>query len=699
MTANLKAHTNLSEEIAREVLRDFGVTKKEAEIYLFLAKHGSLTSGEITKRSKTHKAVVYRTLASLQSKGLVTPTLEAPARFTAVNFETIIDLNIRAKQEEARKLESTKKELLNYWRNIRQTTAEPTLEKFTVVEGNHKIYPKISQMIKETKNQLSTVSTVPGLLRAESLGLFDVMLSHPLRREIQFRFLTDLSIQNLQAVKNLLKKIPKTKFNLKGRNPKLGLQLAPRMVIRDNEEIIFFVTPSENESATGQDEACLWTNSKELVHAFTAVFDELWHNSTDIEKKILELETGKPAPKTCVINDAATARRTYKETIGSARQEVLMLTSYRGLLEQSRNIALVKELVEKGVSVKIMAPITSENLNAALKLSKYCAVRHASASHLGTTIVDGQYLFQFKTSLANGGSLEDIPHFDDTFYSSDREYVGKTKNMLNNIWINAPTPSKVTLETILGSKPLVSLGIPTDAGIKIIKKEQWYGAVDVTVDKKPLGTENELLNKVIEYEKDSTRTVAYGSTGQAIVRPPANFGLPNMMIDCWHVRRGTFGGGNTNTLIISLWLKTPKGYVFVPVAIVENNTDLRILDFYRVLFAGTPAGQNVIHVTDKELQVWKQGDGLFAGWTIQIPLHPLTCYLPPSCLLFQRIGDARTQKYDTQFPSGYKGTCEYTGFDAFATFMSPSWKYAGPATEAVFGMNVIMTSIAPQKTN
>jgi hypothetical protein len=92
----------------------------------------------------------------------------------------------------------------------------------------------------------------------------------------------------LDAVKTLLKKTPKTNFNFKGRNPELGLQLAPRMVIRDAEEIIFFITPGLSVSMTGQDEACLWTNCKELVQAFTAVFDDLWRNSTDMEKKILD---------------------------------------------------------------------------------------------------------------------------------------------------------------------------------------------------------------------------------------------------------------------------------------------------------------------------------------------------------------------------------------------------------------------------
>ncbi len=591
-------------------------------------------------------------------------------------------------------MEKTRKEILTYWKSISIPGLEPSLEKFVVIEGNNKIYPKISHMIKETKSQLSAVSTVPSLLRADQFGLLDVIFKHPLRSKIQFRFLTDISSKNLDAAKTLLKKTAKTKFNFKGRNPELGLQLSPRMVIRDAEEIIFFITPRQSIPMTGQDEACLWTNCKELVHAFTAVFDDLWRNSTDMEKKILELETGKPAPKTCVITDAEAARKTYKETIGSAKEEILMLTSAKGLIEQLENVALVKEWTEKGVSVKIMAPITSENLNAALKLSRYCAVRHASASHLGTTIVDGQHLFQFKTSLTSGGNLETMPHFEDTFYTSDREYVEKTKNILNGIWINAPTPSIVTLETILGSTPAIPRDIPIDSGIQIIKKKQWYGPVDAILDKKPLGTENDLLSKVFEYQKNQARVVAYASSGNAVIHPPANLDLPDMMIDSWHARKeSTFGEGNT--LIVSLWLNTPKGYTFVPVAVVETSNDLRLLDFDKAFFAGTPTGQNVIHVTDKELQVWKQGDGLFAGWTIQIPLPPLQRYLPPSCLLFEKIGEARTQKYNTPMPSGYTGTCEYTGFDAFVTFVSPTWKYAGPATEAVFGMNVILGSIPP----
>jgi sugar-specific transcriptional regulator TrmB len=685
----------LSEESIKKVLKNFGATEKEAEVYIFLAKHGVLKGGEIVKQTKTHKALVYRILGSLQRKGLVESTLEAPARFTAVPFETILDLNIKAKQEEAAQIETQKKELLSYWKSISKTEPQLTLEKFTVIEGSHKIYPKISQMIKETKSQFSAISTVPGLVRADYFGLFRAAFDHPLKSKIQFRFLTELTNQNLDAMKALIRRTPKKGVSFKGKNPDLGLRLFPRMVIKDEQEIILFITPNADTSATEVDDVCLWTNSKALVRAFNAVFEDLWHNATDIKKKMAEIETGKPMPKIYVISDAEMAKKSYDDAISSAKEEIVVLTSSKGLVSFWENRRLVKDWANRSVSVRIMAPITSENLKAALQLLKYCAVRHVSATYLGTTIVDGQHLFQFKTSPPEKEKREAMPCFENTFYTNDSEYVEKTRIMLDDIWKSAPAPSTVTLESILGSVPVV---VPADSigtGTKTIKKEQWYGSAHVTVDKKPLGTERDLLKKVSEYQKDPDRNVALASTGQVIIHPPGYLNMPDLMIDCWHVRKeSTFG--ESNSLIVSLWLNTPMGYAFVPVAIVETSSNPKLIAFDKAFFAGTPAGQNIMQVTDKELQVWKQGDSLFAGWTIQIALPPLSYSLPPSCLLFEAIGEARTQKYTTPtLPSGYRGTCEYTGFDAFVRFVSPTWKYAGPATEAVFGMNVVMTSIAP----
>src|SRR3989304_4140414 len=162
----------LGEKTVEKVLKDFGLTEKEIEVYVFLAKHGVLKSSEVARQIGKDKAHVLRILKSLQRKGLVESTLEAPKRFTAVSLEKVLDEFVKAKRDEAAQIENAKKALLLYWKNVGKTKPEAPLEKFVVVEGNNRVYSKISQMITATKNSLSTISTVSGLLRADQMGLF-----------------------------------------------------------------------------------------------------------------------------------------------------------------------------------------------------------------------------------------------------------------------------------------------------------------------------------------------------------------------------------------------------------------------------------------------------------------------------------------------------------------------------------------------
>jgi sugar-specific transcriptional regulator TrmB len=155
-----------------------------------------------------------------------------------------------------------------------------------------------------------------------------------------------------------------------------------------------------------------------------AVFDELWRNSTDIEKNILNMERNKPAPKMLTIKDAGTAKNKYDELIRSTKEEIIIMTSSEGLTDFWKSRTLPKEWSESGISAKIMAPITSENLEAAKQLSKHIEVRHAPVSYLQTTIVDGKNLFQYKSSEEK---LQSTLHFENAFCTSDEEYVKKTR--------------------------------------------------------------------------------------------------------------------------------------------------------------------------------------------------------------------------------------------------------------------------------
>jgi sugar-specific transcriptional regulator TrmB/pimeloyl-ACP methyl ester carboxylesterase len=282
----------VSQKKAKNVLTDFGLTSKEADTYIFLARHEVLTGGEIAKQTKIARSLVYRILKSLQAKGLVEPTLESPKRFVAIPFEKALDLIIKTRQEEALLVEKAKKELLEDWKVISKAKLEAKYEKFVVIEGSKKIYAKILHMIKETKNQFSGILPVSALARAEQFGVFDAAYNHPLKSRVKFQFLTDLAGSDLEAIK-LLKPKLRAELCLKTRNSGSEVTTSPRVVMRDGEEILFFIKPETETATRKQGEVCIYTNCQSLVQTFTGVFQDLWRSSTDIEDRIGEIETGK----------------------------------------------------------------------------------------------------------------------------------------------------------------------------------------------------------------------------------------------------------------------------------------------------------------------------------------------------------------------------------------------------------------------
>jgi sugar-specific transcriptional regulator TrmB len=684
----------LGEKTVENVLKDFGLTEKEVEVYVFLAKHGVLKSREVARQIRKDKAQVLRILKSLQSKGLVESTLEAPKRFTAVPFENVLDAFVKAKRDEAALIESTKKDLLLYWKSIGKTRPEAPLEKFVVIEGTNKIYSKISQMITETKNQLLTISTIPSLIRADQLGLFDAVSSHPLRSNVQLRFLTELSGQSSNAITALLEKASKARINFRWKNPDLGLRPFPRMVIRDDEEVLLFITPRAETPRDKQVDTGIWTNCKTLVQTFASVFEDLWRNATDTQQETGEVATGRSPLKTFSIIDAETARKKYDEIMDSAKNEIIFMTSSQGLIDLWKNVALLKDLTEKGVSVKIMAPTTVENLKAVQQLSKYCEVRHVPESRLKTTIVDGKHIFHSMNTILDQDTLEKELESAYTFYTSDSEYVTKTKVALNDVWKNAQAPSAVTLESILNPPtPSVDPFRKVEAGTPYTK---W--SIHIEEHKRGAITEKDVLNKILNAKriiaKDPLKDISSmcGSSASAIIHPPEHFNLPDMILWTWHCDKQSSWGAE-DWLTVSLWLNTPMGYRYVPVAYVTDNPDA--LEFRKGVYAGTPASQNCQLVNKDQFQVQVHGNTLFAGWTVPIPLFPPPYILPPSCILFEGYGELRTTVTRTRIPSSRTQVTQANQFNAFVTFFHPASKYQGPGTDGIFNRDVFFTAYPP----
>lgn len=220
------------------------------------------------------------------------------------------------------------------------------------------------------------------------------------------------------------------------------------------------------------------------------------------------------------------------------------------------------------------------------------------------------------------------------------------------------------------------------------------------VDVKPPGavTEKGVLNRIINAKriiaenpaKDVSRR--YASMGVAVIHPPDSFGLPDLMIEAVHVdKQSSFGPGDY--MVVFLWLETPKGWAYVPVAVAGE--PLNAEELMRRAYEGSPAGKNIQRVKKDEIEIRVHSNILFAGWTVPVQLYPEQYILPPACLLIEGYGDVKTRAYSILAPSGFRHSVETNYFDAFVTFIHPSSKYSGPGTDGVFYRDHIVTNYPP----
>jgi HTH-type transcriptional regulator, sugar sensing transcriptional regulator len=98
------------DEFARR-LTGFGLSEKEASVYVHLLKYGPNTQSRLAKSLETYREDVRRTLNSLIRKGMVLPSPDGDAIYTAVDLDAALDHAVKKQESELLEMEARKQEL------------------------------------------------------------------------------------------------------------------------------------------------------------------------------------------------------------------------------------------------------------------------------------------------------------------------------------------------------------------------------------------------------------------------------------------------------------------------------------------------------------------------------------------------------------------------------------------------------------
>ena len=147
----------------QEKLRDFGLTKNESKIYIFLSKSGPKKAIEISRDEGIPRTETYHLLSNLEYKGIIVPSIQRPTRFSAVVIEKAIDSIIQTQIKRIDELKILKDDMVDLWNSF-QNIRHNSKSDFLKFEAAMKKYAKSDRLRANFKRNLKEMRSKSDML-------------------------------------------------------------------------------------------------------------------------------------------------------------------------------------------------------------------------------------------------------------------------------------------------------------------------------------------------------------------------------------------------------------------------------------------------------------------------------------------------------------------------------------------------------
>ena len=500
--------SRLGEKDVTKFLQVLGLSKREIQVYMFLAKSGVQSTSLVAKRLKMERVQAYRTFKKLQEKGFIEATIERPTRFTIVPVEILLEAFVNAKKSEIANLNEQKENLISTWRAISAPESEYPVTKFSVITGKKKIHSKMQSMIEESKNEVLVLTTGLGLIQEDIAGVFDTIMHPAQKRNVQFQMLTDVSQDNLKIIERMNKNFSVANTNIKCRHLNMNAQFFPRFLIKDSEEAILYAPIGEKTSVLKLEDEGLWINDRRFISILKAFFVQMWQNAVDVVRRIDELKNGTPIGETVVINDPEVAWAKLTNVTEAAKSDIVLITSSQSINSILENDPFSK-YCKKGIRCRIMASIDLDNLETARKLSGRYEIKHVPISYMTMMAVDDKHLFMFKKPSLNEMANEAGFYLADTFYSNDPSSIERVSEMLKDIWKRGVEISEISTQAGMKMPTVEASNTETVSTLVTAMLRNGVTSSLITENQKPIGmiSDRDLLKEIVENQKDPEKTL------------------------------------------------------------------------------------------------------------------------------------------------------------------------------------------------
>ncbi|MFZ0011097.1 MAG: helix-turn-helix domain-containing protein [Halobacteriota archaeon] len=256
----------------------FGLSEKEAQLYLYLLKYGPKTPSPLTKALKTYREDVHRTLNSLIEKGMVRPSLDSPTVYTAVDLDAALTSALKKHEAELRELEARKRELQELAKQ-QQFRPSDEVATFKIIKNLKELVTTMLPILTSLEEEWLCV------IPAQAAAVFSQFGMLPFTQEFIERggkqlVIIDLTYPIIGTIRELL--------DIGGDIRHFGKQ-GFLYTVFDGKISITAINAELTRFSLDEPIAALYVEDRTYARYLTSTFELLWKQSIPAQERIQEL--------------------------------------------------------------------------------------------------------------------------------------------------------------------------------------------------------------------------------------------------------------------------------------------------------------------------------------------------------------------------------------------------------------------------
>jgi sugar-specific transcriptional regulator TrmB len=249
-------------------LTRFGLSDREAVLYLASLRRGRATARELTRDAQIDRVLGYRLLDAMRARGVMEITAERPRRYAPIPPAAFLERHLRGRRDSLASDEEFARELSVQLAAAAVATSDAAA-RYQVLSGPSNIYDYLGEMTERAREKIEVMLTFRSM--RDSLDHdFGRKLGPFMARGGTFRLILESDPRlppTLARFQRSIRRFPSVEIREMGPQPS-------RLTIVDGREALLFLVPESTDR--GSDQVAVWTDHPGFVQGQRSYFHRAW---------------------------------------------------------------------------------------------------------------------------------------------------------------------------------------------------------------------------------------------------------------------------------------------------------------------------------------------------------------------------------------------------------------------------------------